>query len=201
MKIGVYGGSFDPIHVGHVFLAEQILKDADLDKILFVPAKAQYFKSHHFASFKERCEMVLEAIKDNKKFELCVYNNHGNTTTYDTMEYLSQKYPDDEFYFIIGTDELESLETWDKIDKIHEYCSFIVGVRKEANQDVGYFKRKMIIVSINTGLDILYCDNIKTKEASSTEARNLLFSGKSCGDILDPAVELYIKKNKLYSLE
>lgn len=201
MKIGVYGGSFDPIHLGHVFLAEQILKEAKLDKILFVPAKVQYFKSQHFTTFKERCEMVYLAIEDNKDFELCVYNNRGNTTTYDTLEYLSIKYPEDELFFIIGTDELESLETWDKIDQVNEFGSFIVGVRKGSEESIAYYKRKMILVSINTGLNIIYCDNIKTKEASSTEARKKLLSGKSCDDILDQKVIKYIKKNNLYTPE
>ncbi len=198
MKIGVYGGSFDPIHLGHVFFAEQILKAAKLDKILFVPAKDQYFKSQHYASFKSRCEMTYEAIKNNDKFELCIYNNHGNTTTYDTMEYLSQKYPDDDLYFIIGTDELESLETWDKINKINEYCSFIIGIRKESGVDISFFKKKMVTIAISIGLLMEYCDDIETKEVSSTAARDRLFSGKSCESILDSNVIKYIKQNDLY---
>jgi len=129
MKLGVYGGSFDPIHNGHLLFAQQMLDEGNLDEILFVPAQKQYMKADHEASFLDRCTMVRYAIAGNPRFKLEVISDDLNTYTYNTLVELKKRYPNDDLYFIAGIDIVDSLEKWYKIGELGKYCSMMIGER------------------------------------------------------------------------
>lgn len=130
MKLGVYGGSFDPIHNGHLIFAQQMIDEGGLDKILFVPAQKQYMKADHKASFIDRCNMVNLAIDGNPRFELEVIRDDLDTYTYNTLVELKRRYPTDDLFFIAGTDIVDSLEKWHKVGELGKYCTMMIGERE-----------------------------------------------------------------------
>ena len=116
MKIGIMGGTFDPIHNGHLHLAQTALTQFDLDQIWFMPNGMPPHKKQSSieSDIHERIAMTQIAIKANKQFYLQEYeaNREKISYSYKTMEHFRKMYPCDEFYFIIGADSLFSIETW-----------------------------------------------------------------------------------------
>ncbi len=135
MNIGIFGGSFDPIHNGHLLFAQQMLDLIPLDKVIFVPAKNQYMKNEHKATFANRCAMVSKAIDGNPRFELEIIDDDGNTYTYNTLKTLKEKYPEDELYFLAGDDIIDGLESWHRIEDFGGLCVFVLGSR-DSNSDI-----------------------------------------------------------------
>ncbi len=114
-KIGIMGGTFNPIHFAHLILAESAYEELNLDKILFMPSKKPPHKlNESIESDEHRIQMIQLAIKSNPHFDLsCVeLEREGITYTADTLEELNRNYPQDEFYFIIGADSLFQIEDW-----------------------------------------------------------------------------------------
>ena len=114
-KIGIMGGTFDPIHMGHLILGEKAYEQLGLDKVLFMPCGNPPHKRNRKgrATDEQRAEMVRLAIKDNPHFELSLIEMHeeGYTYTYRTLEQLNAANPDTEYYFIIGADSLYNFDT------------------------------------------------------------------------------------------
>ncbi|MBQ6128798.1 MAG: nicotinate (nicotinamide) nucleotide adenylyltransferase, partial [Lachnospiraceae bacterium] len=120
-KVGVFGGTFDPIHMGHLILAQNALEILGLDKVLIMPSGCSYLKDTEKVSKKEhRIEMTRLAIEDNDGFELSVMEaeREGNSYTYETFEILCSQNPDIDYYYIIGADVFMSMRTWQKPEEI-----------------------------------------------------------------------------------
>ena len=115
-KIGIMGGTFDPIHMGHLILGEKAYEQLGLDKVLFMPCGNPPHKRNRKgrATDEQRAKMVRLAIEDNPHFELSLIEMHeeGYTYTYRTLEQLNVENPDTEYYFIIGADSLYNFDTW-----------------------------------------------------------------------------------------
>ena len=115
-RIGIMGGTFDPIHMGHLILGEKAYEQFSLDQVLFMPAGNPPHKRNRAgrASDEQRVEMVRRAINGNPHFALSLIemNEEGYTYTYRTLENLKKEHPDTDYYFIIGADSLFSFETW-----------------------------------------------------------------------------------------
>ena len=111
MKTGIMGGTFDPIHNGHILIARSAYEKVGLDKVLFMPSGNSYMKKN-VLDVSKRVEMVRLAIADFPYFELSSIEaqRQGNTYTYDTLEQLTKQNPKDEYYFIMGADSLFSIE-------------------------------------------------------------------------------------------
>ena len=136
MKIGIIGGTFDPIHNGHIYIAKEALKLFSLGKVIFIPTGNSYMKTG-VSSAKDRYEMVRLAVKDIPSFEISdleVFRG-GNTYTCETIEELKKMYPDDKLYFIIGTDTLFMIEKWRNFEYIFENVTLLVADR-ESDADV-----------------------------------------------------------------
>ena len=136
MKIGIMGGTFDPIHNGHLYIAKRAKKEFSLDKVLFIPTGVSYMKTG-VSKAEHRYEMVRLAIKDYPDFEISdleVFRG-GNTYTFETLEELKKIYPGAKLYFIIGTDTLFMLEKWRNFESIFANATILVADREGAERD------------------------------------------------------------------
>lgn len=115
MKIGLYGGTFDPIHIGHLIVMENTLNYMKLDKIIVLPSANPPHKQNKMKTETSiRVNMVKEAIKDNDRLELSTFESADEKVVYthQTLNYFKEKYPNDQFYYIMGEDSLMSIDTW-----------------------------------------------------------------------------------------
>jgi nicotinate-nucleotide adenylyltransferase len=128
-KIGLYGGSFDPIHNGHLILARDAVERLELDKVIFLPARISPHKLDcPPAPPDARCQMLVTAIADEPRFEMdaCEIARQGPSFTVDTLQTFRARYPQAKLYYLIGDDNLPELETWKNISKIRELAQFVV---------------------------------------------------------------------------
>ncbi len=181
----IIGGSFDPIHNGHLEIAKAAMDKIKTDEVWFMPAKNPRWKKLKTSQF-DRLKMIKLAIKTNKKYKLCDYEikNTGNKQinyTIDTMIALINKFPNNKFYYLIGTDQLDRLGDWKRIEELSKLVVFVLINR------VGYQKNQFNIAKYNV-LDI----GITGPLISSTIIRNFLHLD------VPLLVKKYIKENGLY---
>ena len=128
-KIGLYGGSFDPIHNGHLILARDAMERLELDKVIFLPARISPHKLDRPPAPPEaRCQMLAAAIADEPRFELdpCEIEREGPSFTIDTVQLFRERYPGAKLYYFIGDDNLPELDTWRDIANLRESAHFVV---------------------------------------------------------------------------
>ena len=146
-KIGIMGGTFDPIHMGHLILGEQSYEQFQLDKVLFMPSGNPPHKRDRAgrASDNQRVDMVRLAIEDNPHFELSLAEMHetGYTYTYRTLEELKEYNPDTDYYFIIGADSLFAFDEWMEPERICRACTLVVAVRDHASYAFAKIEKKL----------------------------------------------------------
>lgn len=185
-KIGILGGTFDPIHMGHLLIADGVRTFLKLDEVLFIPCFLPPHKSaKNLASAKHRVKMVELAIKDYPYFKISTIEieRGGKSYTIDTLKELHKLYKGKaKFYFIIGSDNLGDLKNWKSIDELKNLCQFVAVARS------GYKKRY-------PGVKIL---NLPTLPISSTDIRLLIRNGKPIEYLVPSKVKRYIYKNRLY---
>lgn len=187
MKIGILGGTFNPIHIGHLILAEEVREKLRLDKIIFVPS---YLPPHKdgidIANAGHRHTMVGLAIKNNKYFMVSdiEIERDGRSYTIDTLKEFKRIYPGEELHFIIGSDLLKYLEEWKDLEDIIKLVKFIVATRP------GYPLEK--IPSHITTIPI------RAVDISGFEVRRCIKGGKSFRYLVPEAVYKYIIKKRLY---
>jgi nicotinate-nucleotide adenylyltransferase len=188
-KIGILGGSFNPIHIGHLILANTVREEFKLDRIIFVPCFIQPLKSNEdFAPADARLEMIKLAIQNNPDFEVSdiEIKRKGKSYTVDTLKYFKKKF--DDLYFVIGADNIKDFHHWKEPDKILELAKLIVTNRGGIDQKIPEkLRRKKIFMC-----------RIPNIEISSTMIRNNIRSNKSIKYLVPQKVETFIIKNKLY---
>ncbi len=194
MKVGFFGGTFDPIHFGHLNLALHILETHKLDQIFFSPANFSPEKgdSRPKAPKKARKEMVELAIEDVPQFTLIdlELEREGPSYTVDTIEHLKKNYPEAEFYLILGGDIINGLETWKGVDRLLEMAPPLVGGRPQLREN---FLPEWIQKKIAQGET-----PIPSLEISSTDVRERLSQKKSCTHLVPAKVLDYIEEHGLY---
>ena len=199
-KIGIMGGTFNPIHNGHIKLAYTAYNEIGLDKIWFMPSKnPPHKKSNDIASDYHRVNMIKLAIKAYKEFEISEIElkREGITYTVDTLVYLKEKYPQDDFYFILGADSLINIEKWYKPEQLFKLTNFIVASR----DDVNYKDLSNHCMYLNGKYDNvnIHIINMKKINVSSTELRkNHRDYNNVKHDIVDQNVYNYIIDNNVY---
>lgn len=198
-RIGIIGGTFDPIHYGHLILAEQARVEASLDQVIFIPAMVQPFKLNtKISEGDDRYEMVRKAITGNPFFSVSrmELDREGISYTIRTLNECKSKFGDDtELYFIMGTDAFLNLEKWYAAEDLLNEFAFIIGTRP------GYKERelKMMIGNLSAQYDtnIIEINNSEV-EISSTDIKNRIRAGKSIKYLVPEQVEEYIYRNELY---
>ncbi|WP_311525938.1 nicotinate (nicotinamide) nucleotide adenylyltransferase [uncultured Parvimonas sp.] len=193
MKIGIFGGSFSPIHNGHLQIAEDCLIEMGLDKIIFLPNAKPPHKNVEKFSFENRVEMLKLAIEDNEKFEISLVEEDFSKThySYNTMKenFCNDK---DKFYFIMGDDEFLNISSWYEYEKFLEITSVIVFLRKY-NLDFILDKNKDLIEKY----DINIVKN-SVISISSTDIRNRMNEKKSIKYLIPKKVYKYIYEDLNY---
>lgn len=194
-KIGIMGGTFNPIHNGHLALAEAAYKHFSLDKILFMPSGKSYMKQDVLDNEK-RTEMVSRAIESIPYFELSTIEveRPGNTYTSETLQQLTQQNPNVHYYFIMGADSLFYIEKWKNPEVIFSLATLICMVRD--NFCLTDIKEKGAELT-KKGADILYLD-IPKITISSTDIRNKVKHQESISNLVPEKVAKYIVQEHLY---
>ena len=194
MKVGLFGSSFNPIHIGHLVIAEQARVRLGLDKVLFIPTANPYHKKVDLLDYGIRYEMVEETIKDNKYFELSNIekNLKKNSYSYDVVKKLKKKNKDD-YYFIMGSDSFQEIESWYEYNKFIDLLDIVV-FKRPGYDVVGDHLNKMRNFSKNR---IFYFDDLQL-EISSTYIRNSIKDGYIPKYLLREETIAYIEDNKLW---
>lgn len=194
-KIGIMGGTFNPIHNGHIALAEAAYKTFSLDKILFMPSGKSYMKQHVLENEK-RVAMVAKAIESVPYFELSTIEveRSGNTYTSETLQQLTQQNPDIQYHFIMGADSLFHIEQWKNPEVIFELSTLICMMRDD--YDMTDIQEKGAEL-IQKGANILYL-NVPKIDISSTDIRNRVKLHQSISDLVPEKVAKYILQEHLY---
>jgi len=193
-RIGIFGGTFDPIHYGHLMVAQQVKEELALDKVLFVPTYLPPHKEYkNITAGSYRLEMLKLALKGNTSFEVSTVElrRKGVSYTFETLLLLEKENPAASFYIIIGSDLLEGLLKWYKIYAIFSKASFVVFQRccfRIVDIELpAHFKKKLIFLK-----------NIITTNISSSKIREYISKGRHIGYLLPFEVKEYIRENKLY---
>lgn len=197
-KVGILGGTFDPIHFGHLFIAENARKCFELDKVVFIPTGVPPHKVLVNVSDKtHRYNMAQLAMKGNPNFEVSDFEVAKEEISYtvDTMTALKQLYKDTDFYYIVGADSLYEIVNWKSFRKLAKIIK-IVSINRMTNKFVDVEEvAKSISENYNMEIHTLEMPII---EISSTEIRRRVKEDLPIKYMLPENVERYIKKHKLY---
>ncbi|MDU2375531.1 nicotinate (nicotinamide) nucleotide adenylyltransferase [Anaerococcus vaginalis] len=196
MKIGLFGGTFDPIHIGHMILMENVINNLDLDKIYVLPNSNPPHKlENKKTALNLRLKMVNEAIKDNPKLEINDYDYRDNEIhyTFDTINYFKKSYPNDEIFFIMGEDSFLDIEKWKNYKEILKENLIIF--KRYSNKNFSLISKINQVRKYNKNIYLI--DNIAL-DISSTLIRNLVKENKSIRYLVNDEVINIIKEEKLY---
>ena len=195
-RLGVMGGTFNPIHLGHLMIAEEARQAFQLKKVLFVPSYITPNKDVCGATAEQRLAMTRLATADNPYFTVSdmEMRRRGNSYTVDTLRLLKEIYgPSHSLYFISGTDTIHDLHNWNNPEEILSLCQFIGATRPDGSEQID-----SIISSFGElGKNILKLP-VPTMEISSTELRRRIRLGLSVRYMMPSAVVEYIRKNGVY---
>ncbi len=197
-KIGIMGGTFNPIHNGHLILAQTAYDQLHLDKVLFIPSGNSYMK-RNVLNVCQRIEMVRLAIRQYPYFELSLIEAQrlGNTYTYETLEELTILNPNAKYYFIMGADSLFQIEQWRYSQRIYQLSTLVCAIRQEYHLES--IKRQGALL-VQKGADILYLD-IQKIEISSTDIRKKVKEKLPISEYVPIEVANYIRQEHLYDEE
>lgn len=189
-RIGIFGGTFNPPHIGHTRLAEHFVSELKLDRLLVIPTYQPPHKSvANLASGEDRVNMCLLAFPDAvvSTIEL---NRGGKSYTYDTLCEIKEQYPGDELFFIVGSDMLLSFNRWYKSEEILDMITLCAADREDDGVQLempDFLEGKRVIIT-----------KLPAFEMSSTRIRECISKGESTAGMLDEAVRIYIDEKGLY---
>jgi len=196
-KIGIFGGTFNPIHAGHVHLAKSYIQALSLDKLLVIPAKYPPHKqARDLAPSRTRLQLCRLAFEDCPQVEVSdlELSRPGRSYTIDTVQELRRRYPEAELYLIVGGDMFRSFQNWWRFEDILLDCSLCTAAR-EASELEELRRSAILLGQYSEKVQIL---DIPPIEISSTEIRRRLAAGESCQGLLPPKVEAEILRQGLY---
>ncbi len=197
-KTGIMGGTFNPVHNGHLTLARQALRQFALDNVLFMPCGVPYMKAGQKVEDGQiRAEMTALAIQDEPRFILSTMEleRQGNTYTYQTLERLRAENPETEYYFIVGADSLFHMAQWVCPEKIFAGCHILAAVRDEKTTEDMEMQIALLKQEYDADIHLLQTEYM---DISSSEIRRKIGAGESVDCDLPPAVRQYIEKRGLY---
>lgn len=198
MKIGILGGTFDPVHLGHLIIAEEAVASLGLDRVIFVPAGDPWMKAGiPISPGPNRLAMVLAAVAGNPAFHVSPVelDRNGPSYTVDTLEELQEDYGSQtELFFIIGADALKDFGQWRKPERVLELCTLAV-VGRPAQEALDLSVLEAIIPGIGNRVEMVYGVAISV---SSTDIRERIAEDRSIRHLVPPAVESFIREHGLY---
>lgn len=197
-KVGIMGGTFNPIHNGHLTLAQEAFKQFSLDEVLFMPCGNAYMKADQdIESGQTRAEMTALAIRENPYFTLSTLEieQPGNTYTYQTLERLKKENLDTEYYFIMGADSLFHITKWASPERIFCNCCILAAVRDD--KTIADMEERIRFLKKEYDADIRLLQT-SLMDISSSDIRRKTAAGQSIEGDVPEAVRIYIEKRGLY---
>ena len=198
-KVGIMGGTFDPIHIGHLILGENAYLQFGLDKVVFMPSgNPPHKKERDGGTDLQRMDMVKLAIASNTHFEISdiEMNEEGYTYTYRTLEKLVKEHPDTEYYFIIGADSLFYFDTWKNPQRIADACTLVVATRNHTSDEKLDEKIEFVRKRFNATIEKLDTENI---DCSSSQIRSWIKEGHTVKYYVPDTVINYIHTYHVYA--
>ena len=219
-KIGLIGGTFDPVHNGHLHLAEQAQEFFDLEKVIFIPA----FRSPHKLaiqpeSCKHRLAMLALALENRPTFSMnkMEIEKQAVSFTIDTLKALKSEYSDWKLFLILGADAFQAIHTWKQSAQLFDFCNILVGTRPGSEFKVSesvknklslteqvtigpspkFGKESVIFKNTKKGAQVVFFQ-FSPIDISSKDIRRRIFQKKEIKNLLPPSVDHYIIKNQLY---
>ncbi len=197
-QIGLFGGSFNPIHIGHLWIAESTRDAFHLDKVIYIPAGKNPYKSYETEDERyHRYKMVQLAIGSNPHFDISdiEINKKGTTYTIDTIHHFKKKFPDSQLYFITGSDLMFQINLWKEAQTLMESIEIVTAVRpgyadKELELQIDFLTR-----NYQAKIHLFHTPEL---DISSSEIRNRISKGMTNRYLLPEKVEAYIAENRLY---
>lgn len=201
MKIGIMGGTFDPIHIGHLLLGEFAYEDFGLDEIWFLPNRNPPHKiaDHTEEAIHHRVEMVKLAIRDVPYFRMDLYEaeTEEHSYTYSTLREFRQRCPGDEFYFILGADSLFAIEEWKHFREIFPQCTILAAMRDDKDVQSMHLQIDYLAEKYGARIELL---RVPLVDISSTTIRRRASLGLSVRYMVPDSVASYIRKEHLYKI-
>ena len=194
-RIGILGGTFDPIHHAHLAIAEEARVGLKLDLVLFVVAAQQPFKDRHFTNPADRLAMVAAATASNRSFQPSALEleRSGPSYTVDTLEALNTLYPQAAFWFILGADALRWLPRWHNIERLIQLTRFAAVDRPGTTLDLAQLDAELS--GLSARIDRFAGPNL---DLSSTEIRGRIAAGRPIRYLVPDSVAEYIAHHHLY---
>ncbi|WP_371188988.1 nicotinate-nucleotide adenylyltransferase [Thalassotalea maritima] len=204
-RLGIFGGTFDPIHLGHILPCEDLANALTLSHVLLMPAHLPPHKSSTHANAEQRLQMTRLVAEQNPLFVVDAreLQRHEPSYTVNSIKELKQQYPTAQLFFFIGTDSLLSLHTWYQIDELFTLCHFVVSTRPGYNSlHVDETIKHRITRNINdvnhlAAGQILMVET-RQVDISSTQIRQQLLQKQNCQRFLPSYIADYIEQNQLY---
>lgn len=216
-KLGILGGTFNPVHYGHLAAAEEVRDRLKLDRVLFIPSALPPHKQEEdMPSSVQRLEMVRLAVTGNPHFKVSdiEVKRGGKSYTIDTIEALLPLHPGAELFFITGLDSFLDIETWKEWERLLSLCSFVVlsrpgysfvdlakiGFLTQAEQELASLDRRETEQAVvKSGGIRVFLERISLYDISSTDIRTRIHQARTVKYHLPESVEHYIIENKLYA--
>lgn len=196
-RIGLIGGTFDPPHLAHLRIAEEVRIAFSLSEIWFIPAGHPPHKKEAFFSFEDRLQMLIAATKKNPYFKvLDVEREETPSFTLKTLKKLKKLYSEKEFFFVVGIDAYSEIETWWHYEKFLEYCNLIIvsrGLRDWKGAEE-FVKEKAEKIWGKEATNKVYFLEVFPFELSSTLLRNYIKTGKSIRYLVPEEIYFYLKE-------
>jgi nicotinate-nucleotide adenylyltransferase len=211
MRIGLLGGTFNPIHNGHLHIAEEVRKSCQLDQVWFIPTwQPPHKEVAADVSFVQRLDMVAAALADYPAFVACdVEGQRGGTSfSVETLTQLRKEYPQHEFFFIMGLDSFREISLWHRYQELFELAHIVVTARPGcagtiqqllpvAIADRFCYDSQSKNLRFDKGFSLIVVDHT-SYDASSTEIRQRVAQQRSIEEVVPPAVSTYIATHQLY---
>ena len=195
-RIGLMGGSFNPIHVGHVNMARTALEGGYVDRVIFLPSGNPPHKRAGLEDKLDRYEMTRLAISGEERMSVSreEIDREGVIYTVDTLTSLKAQMPDAQLFYLIGADTLCVLHTWRRAEDVIKLCAFLVVMRpgEDEAQVMAAAQRWRA-----KGAEISFLP-ARMMDISSTQIRERMADGRPLDDLVPPQVEAYIRENDLY---
>ncbi|MGZ3524242.1 MAG: nicotinate-nucleotide adenylyltransferase [Thermodesulfobacteriota bacterium] len=208
-RVGLFGGTFNPIHLGHLRGAEEIREMFHLEEVTFVPSSIPpHKKTEKVIEASHRLEMVRLAVSGNSNFSVSdvEISRPGKSYSVETIRYFRERHQDP-FFFILGRDAFLEIETWKDFQKLFFLCHFIVMTRPGLQKETPSLPRALAPnfryaleekAWVHVSGYMLYFKEISFLDISSTKVRKLIEKGSSVKYLIPPEVETYIRKHSLY---
>ena len=201
MRLGIFGGTFDPVHFGHLALAEECLAVAGLDEVWLVPAASPPHKGgKKLSRFDQRKEMLELAIAGNEKFKVepMEADRPGPSFTIDTLEEIQKRKPNDELFLIIGGDSALEFSTWKDPAKIASLATIMVRIRPGVIMPTEQEFISQLGKELGVQPKVIFVAGPPYLDVSSSLLKERVSNNKSIRYLLPRAVEVYIQQKKLY---